>query len=267
VGQEDIAQLIEGLRHFRTRSDAIRKLVECGDKAVEALLNALDRETQEGTRWAILRCLAELKAQQAVARIAPLLDDMGLRTAAHETLVKIVGEDLGPAVRPWLEWASRSTARTSASPLKAEMHLTGLPDDRLMTLALEGCDVKWRELGSGRYLVEARLPDGGVQEVNVDLDRKDHEGEAIIIVYADCGPAAPTHYEYALRRNLQMPYGALAVRGKDDGSRFVMFNTLLRSDTSPIELRKSIMAIAVRAAIVRRDIEGASVPRSKSAEG
>ena len=259
MNEQGICKCVAALRHFRTRSEAIRTLVEAGDAAVKPLLDALDEETQEGARWAILRCLAELRAAGAVAHIAPLLQDAHYRTAAHETLVKITGEDLGPSVEPWLRWSREGGASaSSAAPARAEMHMTGLPDARLMELAVENCNAAFHQETEGRYTVEVKLAGGEMQDVDVNLALKDHEGAPIVVVFANCGPASPEHYEYALIRNLRMPYGAMAVRKGKSGAQFVMFNTLLREDMSPLELRKSILAIAERAALVQRELEADS---------
>jgi len=239
--------------------------VAAGGGAVKPLLLALDEESQEGARWSILRCLADLKAKEAVGHVAPLLEDNRFRSAAHDALVKITGEDLGPAVQPWLKWAREGGGGGAGVGAKAEMHMTGLPDARLMELAVEDCDASYRQEAEGKYAVDVKLREGGSQEVSVNLALKDHEGEQIVIAFTNCGPSSPEHYEYALRRNLRMPYGALAIRGGRGGNQFVMFNTLLREDMSPLELRKSILAVAERAAMVRRDIEaGAKEPEDEA---
>ncbi|MBS3762472.1 MAG: HEAT repeat domain-containing protein [Planctomycetes bacterium] len=253
----NVGKLISQLESFRTRSEAIQQLVGMGSDAIEPLIEALHEVKQEGPRWAIMRCLGQLKAEKAVGHIAPLLEDRQYRTAAHDALVEIVGEDLGPAPQPWLRWTREaSVGGGSRRVYEPQMHMTGLPDERLLQLALTDCDAEWYEKAAGRYevILEGEGEDGP-QTITANLTEDDHEDSAIVIVYAQCGPAREEHYEYALKRNLRMPYGALAVRGSGDEAEFVMFNTLLREDMSPLELRKSILAIASRAARVRRDLE------------
>jgi hypothetical protein len=200
--------------------------------------------------------LGELRAEEAVGHIAPLLEDRRYKSAAHEALISIVGEDLGPAPYSWLRWKQQGGATGKSRIFDPEMHMRGLPDERLMELALRRFNAQWTRRGEGVYKVEVPLGGGEeTHELTVHLNQKDHEGSQIVIVYADCGPAEEQHYEYALHRNLRMPYGALAVRKSSSGARFVMFNTLLREDMSPLELSKSAMAVAERAASVRRDLE------------
>jgi hypothetical protein len=255
MSEDEVKALVAQLRDFRSRSEAIKALVAAGKEAVAPLVEALAAETQEGARWAILRCLGELRASSAVYHVAPLLDEPSHRSAAHAALVRIVGEDLGPTPGPWIKWAGEEAA--PGESLAPEMHMTGFDDDRLVTLALKDSGASWHEKQTGRLAVDIPLGEGtGAQGVTVDLSRKDHEGSSIVIVYADCGPAASEHYEQALRRNLQMPYGALAVRDGKSGPCFVMFNTLLRDALSPLELKKSILTIAEHAARMKRDMEG-----------
>ena len=254
---EKIEDLIEQLGNFRSRSRAIRRVVERGDEAVEPLIDALHRENQEGTRWAILRCLGELGAEEAVGHIAPLLQERQYRSAAHDALIEIVGDDLGPAPQPWLRWAQdTSLGRPSSTVLDPQMHMTGLPDERLLALALKGSEATWTQEAEGRYAVKVPVEDQEEpQDLTITLAQQDHEGSPIVIAYADCGEASEKHYADALERNLRMPYGAIGLRRSGSSSRFVMFNTLLREDMSPLELQKSILAIAERAARVRRELQ------------
>ncbi len=258
MAEESMQGLIEALRDYRLRSNAIGELVAMGDAAVAPLTSALHAESQEGARRAILRCLRDLRAQEAVEHVAPLLEERQFRDAAYDALVGIVGEDLGPAAQPWLKWAGerRSGAAPAQQPYEPEMHVSGLPDERLMELALKGCGASWHKEAKGRFALEVPLEAGGpARKLAVNLTAKDHEGADIVIVYADCGPASAEHYEGALRRNLHMPYGALAVRDAAGQPRFVMFNALLREDMSPLELRKSILSVAERAARVKQELE------------
>ena len=250
-----IEQLILKLSDFRARSGAIRQLVQAGDAAVAPLINALQTAESEGARWAALECLGELRARQAVGQIAPLLEDSRYRSAAHDALVKIAGEDLGPVAQAWLRWSREGGAAGQGALLDPELHMTGLPDERLMQLALKGTGAAFRKDAEGRYTVQVPLSGSAGQELTVHLAQKDQEGSPIAIVYADCGEARKEYYESALKRNLKMPYGTLALRESRGGTRFVMFNAILREDMSAMELRKSILAIADRAVQVRRDLE------------
>jgi hypothetical protein len=257
MNADDVNALIGQLKNFRTRSKAIKALVAVGEAAVEPLIAALEAaESQEGARWAVMQCLGQLRARSSVRLLAPYLEDTAYRIVAHRALVNIAGEDLGPTPEPWCKWAGAGvTASTPADGLEPEMHVTGLDDDRLVELALKDSGASCREERGGYVVVDVPLPQGRNQETWVNLKLKDHEGSSIVIVYADCGPASPEHYEFALKRNLKMPYGALAIRDSGSGPRFVMFNTLLRDALSPLELKKSIFAVGERAAQVHEDMQ------------
>ncbi len=257
MAQNEIQENIEQLSDFRTRSAAMKRLVAAGDDAVEPLIEALGEIKHEGAVWAILQCLADLNAEKAVPEIAPLLKDSRFKSAAHDALISIVGQDFGTAPAPWLSWVEGEEATDALEEDEEDqMHETGLPDERLMELAMEPLEAQWRETGSGRYKAEMTIKDvDQQQDLTIDLEREDHEGSEIVIVYCDCGPAAETDYEAALRHNLKMPYGALAVRDAESGPRFVMFNTLLKQDMSPLELCKSAATVAERAVRVREDLE------------
>ncbi|MDP6438514.1 MAG: hypothetical protein QGH74_02670, partial [Candidatus Brocadiia bacterium] len=228
------------------------------------LIQALHSERLEGAQWAILRCLGALRARDAVTHIVPLLEDRRSRTAAHESLVRIVGQDLGPAGEPYMRWLQGAGEVAEEKPGATVLlkRMTGHNDDRLMFLALRGAGAEYESPGGGRYVLKVPVGKGRTQTAFVSLSTKDHQGSLIAVVYADCGPADPKHYEYALKRNFKMPYGAMALRDTNKGPYFVMFNSLLRESLSPLELNKSIFTIAERAARVMQDLEEGREPGS-----
>ena len=247
--QGTVQSLLGQLRDFRRRSAASRELVAMGSEAVGPLLDALEREAQEGARWAMLKCLGELRAVEAVPVIAPCLDQTHYQSVAHDALMMIVGEDLGPVPSEWLRWAEQHGRRAEAPAPPTPS--TALDDTALMEQALREVKASFRQEGEGRYAVDVSLR-GGSQRVGVVFGSHDHEGAAIVIVYADCGKGAPEHYETVLRHNLKMPYGAIALSDVGGEPHFMMFNTILREGLSPVELRKSILTVGQRADRTRR---------------
>ncbi|MFO8006880.1 MAG: YbjN domain-containing protein [Candidatus Brocadiia bacterium] len=246
MAEQSAQELIAQLRNFRTRSRAADRLVAMGQEAVGPLLEALDQEGQEGARWAILNCLGELAAEEAVPTIAQYLDDPDYQTVAHDALVKITGRDMGLVARDWL----RSVGRQA--PAAAEQGQ--LDDGRLVELALEDSGARLAEESDERYSVSLPVGPGHRRDVSVLFGLTDHEDSPIVVIYCDCGEAAPEHYETVLRRNLRMPYGAVSLRDVGGTPHFVMFNTILREGLSPAELRKSIFTVGERAQRVAEEI-------------
>jgi len=258
--REQMSELIRRLRDFRTRSAALAGIVAAGEEAVAPLAAALEEEKHEGAKWAIIHCLGELGSRSAVEPLIPHLEDVKFQTAVHEALMRITGLDLGPAPHGWRRWLESVREGETGQP--AESFLAGdlepgaepeqLPDERLVELALKTTPGTWRETEEGNYQIEVNLQGAGQQKVWLSFNLKDHEGSPIVIVYSDCGPADPAHYEDVLKRNLRMPYGAIAIREMRTAARFVMFNTLLREALSPIELKKSIFTVGERAGHILR---------------
>lgn len=251
MSDEELQGLIGQLRDFRLRHGASDRIAAAGREAVPALLDALERETLEGAKWAMLNCLGELGSPQAVPALAACLADSDFRTVAHDALVKIAGRDLGPLPKDWLRWARQFA-------VGAEQHgaaETGEMSNReLVEVAVRESAASCREEEPGRFIVSLPVSGAQTQQVAIVFGQTDHEGAPIVIIFADCGEAQPEHYERALRRNLRMPYGAIALRDVGGKPYFVMFNTILRHALSPIELRKSIFAIGERAARIHRQI-------------
>lgn len=253
---EEIAQLVAELRNFRTRSAASKKLAAGGLRAVQPLLDALQSEAQEGAKWSIIKCLGDLGAMESVQQLAPYLDEPHYGTVSHEALVKITGQDFGPVPEAWLRWLkSRQQEQAEPSAPAPEPGLQQeIPDERLVELALTDTGAECREAGPGQYKVTVSCKNGTTQDVAVVFNIKDHEGAKIVVVYSDCGPASADQYETALRRNLKMPYGAMAIRDVGGQPTFVMFNTILRQDLSPVELRKSILSVGERAEQMKKQL-------------
>lgn len=251
MAQDRVQVLIGRLRDFRARKAAADGLVAAGREAVGPLMEALRAEAVQGARWAILKCLGELRAPQAVPAIAPFLDQSDYQTVAHEALVAIAGKDLGPLPADWLRWAERRALETG-QPIEADAG--PLDDAGLVKLALaEGC-ATCREEEPGRHAVSLPLAGGVTQRVTVVFGATDREGSQIVIVYSDCGEASREHYETALRLNMRMPYGAVALRDIGGKPHFVVFNTILRQALTPIELRKTVFTVGEAANRVAREL-------------
>jgi len=254
MGETNVEALIARLRNFRTRSSAGDALAAMGTAAVQPLLDALDGEPSEGARWAMLKCLGEIGAVEAVAALVRYLEHDDYQTVAHEALMRIAGRDAGPLAADWLRWLDeRETGVDQHAPAPATGGAAGEPltDARLLELALERSRTEWREESPARYAVTIPLRAGGSGKVTVVFGGKDHEGAEIVVVYSVCGKARSEQYETVLRENLRMPYGAVALRESGGELHFVTFNTILRKDLSPVELRKSIVAVGESSERVR----------------
>jgi hypothetical protein len=240
-------ELIAQLRDFRLRSGAVARLVAMGEDAVAPLMGALDAEGNEGARWAILNCLGQLRAQKAVPVLAAHLDKDAFHTVAHDALVRIAGRDMGPLPAPWLKWAGAGGAAPTA--MREEMD-----DAELLARAVEGSGAAHEAEAAGRHVVEVPVSGGRTRKVWVVFGQSDHEGAPIVLVFANCGPARAECYEAALRLNLKMAYGAVALRDSAGAPQFVMFNTILRAALTPVELHKSIFTIGERSDHVERHL-------------
>jgi serine/threonine-protein kinase len=98
------------------------------------------------------------------------------------------------------------------------------------------------------------LDEGRAQKVAVYFGREDAEGEELVVIYSECGPADPKYYEVVLRKNLSIPSGAFAVRDLDGSPHFVLVDTMLASSATPSALAKKIEHIADRADAVEQSL-------------
>jgi hypothetical protein len=263
MSERGVQALIAELRDFRTRSTAAKSLAGLGQQALQPLLAALEEESQEGAKWAMINCLGQIGARQAVPALVRYLEESDYEQVAQDALTRIAGRDLGAAPADWLRWLEQEApAPSEPAPAPAPVQqppavqepASELPDRQLLEQALEKTGATWREEAANRYLVDVPLPGGRRQQVTVVFGSKDQEGSDIVLAYSLCGKARPERYEAGLRYNLRMPYGALALRDIGGKPYFVMLNTILRKALTAIELRKTVVAIGERSDRARREL-------------
>lgn len=124
--------------------------------------------------------------------------------------------------------------------------------------ALRGLNARYREIGEG-YEVTLTFAQGRSQRVRVILGRKDSEGHEIVTVYSKCAPSDAASFEWALKFNSRLPYGALALEEVDGEEALVILNTHLREALDPPELRKSILSLGEWADRLEEEFTGADV--------
>lgn len=234
----ELAALVEGLHDPQTRREARRKLVQAG--AAVPLLGCLD-STNESVVWSAVESLGEMRAPEAVDPLIALLARGVLVVDVAEALTRITGQDFGADVSKWRDWLAKA-GPSAAAGLNVE-------DCIRRTAAYLGAEPS----GSGSSFRFRLSVDGGrSQKVSVYFGQKDTEGDEIVVVYSECGPAKSKYYEAVLRKNLSIPDGAFAIRDVDGEPHFVMVDTMAAATVTPSGLAKKIEGIASRADSVEK---------------
>ena len=102
--------------------------------------------------------------------------------------------------------------------------------------------------GSGdRFRFRLSLAGGRTQKVNVYFGREDPEGDELVVIYSECGPAQPKLYETALRKNMSSPAVAFAIRDIEGVPHFVLVVTIIAAIVTPAALAKKTEHIGARA--------------------
>jgi len=245
------AKLVRMLHSFQTRSRAMDELIWMGEAAVDTLVEVLGNRSG-AVRWAAIKCLSDIGDERAVEPLIGLLDSPSDRSNACDALARLTGQKQGQNADAWQRWWQKESGQ---APEEGAAPAEEPSDEDLVQAAVTGleADVAWGKKGASLTIA---LPKDRRQKVQILASQKDPQGSALVIVYSECAPAAAAQYEWALRRNLHMPYGALAIRESSRGPMFVMFNTLLRQGLSPTALRKSILAVARGADAVEKGLTG-----------
>lgn len=222
----------------KTRRAARYRLVAAG--AVQPLLECLD-STNESVAWAAVESLGEMRAGEAVAPLVEMLARGRLVLDVCEALTRITGQDFGADIAEWRRWMAKGIGDTTP----------GLDVAECIRRTAEYLGT--RPMGSGdSYRFKLDLEDGRTQKVAVYFGRRDDQGESLVVIYSECGPANPKYYEAVLRKNLSIPAGALAIRDIGKQPCFVMVGTMLAALVTPSLLAKRIENIARRADSIER---------------
>ena len=238
----DTSTLVEQLFEPRTRRAARRQLVRAG--AVAPLLECLD-STNESVVWAAVESLGELRAPEAIEPLLDLLARGVLVASVSEALARITRQDFGSEVLRWRKWIAANPGN-----LAPELDIADCIQATARFLGVEAT-------GLGKTpQFKLSLSNGREQRVGVFFGRKDDQGEPIVIVYSECGPANPKYYEAVLRKNLKIPAGAFAIRDIDGQPNFVLVDTMLAAVVTPIHLAQRIENIAARADALEKTLTG-----------
>ena len=237
---ERAEQLITQLGSFQSRSRAKRELIRLGPEAVEPLVAALLRTGNRSTLWSIVTALEAIGDTRAVAPLVSVLEQgTGEESAVVQALETLTGKSCGNDAAQWRR-AIGSDAGDAGAPTAGEPASI----EELVREALEGADIPIKARGE-RISCRVELPHGRHQEVQV-VAAKDPDGEPLIGFYTECGPADPARYEWALRKNVSIPFGRYAIRKTESKSVFVMVSVLPRHQVNPADVLKTIRTLAAR---------------------
>jgi hypothetical protein len=234
---DNLTELVQKLHEPRSRRAARQKLVAAG--ATDTLLECLD-STNESVVWAAIRSLGELRATEAVGPLVELLERGTLVLDICEALSTITGQDFGADAARWRKWIGNKTAA---------------PVDHQECIRHTGELLGAEPSGSGEsYRFTLSLPSGRTQKVAVYFGRKDSDGDKLAMIYSECGPAKPKLYEAVLRKNLNIPAGAFAIRDVGGEPNFVIVDTVVAASITASTLAKKIENIAARADLVEKGL-------------
>lgn len=94
------------------------------------------------------------------------------------------------------------------------------------------------------FILKVPLPGNRSQKVYVSIGRRDADGENLFQIYTVCTEATGELYEFALRMNMELDYGALALQEMYGRDFLVIVDTQLVRTAQPVEVEKSILTLA-----------------------
>ena len=231
-----VQELIEQLKGYRTRFSAKNELITKGQEAVGPLIEALDSPLP-AVRWSAASLLGTARAKDAVPRLIEALKDPDVADTAADSLEQITGLQLGHSYDRWKRWhQTGETADTKAA------ESTSPPEDRLIYEATVGTSITAEQTERGwtlRVVFEKRH-----QDVMLNFRAKDPTGKPLVAVYTRCGKADPKLYERALRQNVRLPSGSIAIADIEGGAEFIVVDVHEREAVTPELLRAVVKRVA-----------------------
>ena len=228
--------LRRGLRNFETRARMIEAAIDEGEGCIETVLPLL-HDRSEAVRWSAIRILTEVGNERAIGPLVGVLERGKNTVDTHNALCTISGEDFGNDVKAWRQWLL-------ADPdLRASATDGVLSNAALVTAAIEGLPVTASGEGDA-YALTVTLPEGRTQQVWVDFSKRDNDDHPMVQLCTPCGDAEAPRYEWALKLNMAIPYGAIALAELDGKQCFAMIDNHLRATCDPEDLATSLMCLA-----------------------
>ena len=221
---------------------AAQALGESGDVRAVLPLTGLLTDSDTEVRRDAASALGQIGDPSATSALTAALDDSSysVKNEAKRALTKV------KAHKP----------KVKGAPYKPGKTLVDVQG--LMREALAGTDIKRAKKGL-RYSLTVPLPGGRSQKVAVTFDGKDIDGSSLITIHSLCGPADPEMYRHALKMNAKLPYGAISVAKAMGKEHFVLMNTQLARTAQPLEVRKSVLAVAQKADEIEQQLTGEDV--------
>ena len=93
------------------------------------------------------------------------------------------------------------------------------------------------------YVVHVELKKERHQDVFI-MPHKLRDGAEIIRVFTKCGAPTEQSLEWALRANMKLSQGALAISKTEGEKEFVIINCFLATETSPLDIKDAVKRIA-----------------------
>jgi len=232
----DVEELRRGLRDHRTRSATIDRALDYRAEHIEPTIELLS-DRNEPVRWSAIRILSEIGDERAIEPLIGLVERGRNATDAANALRAITGQDFGDDAAEWRRW------RSGGSDTPIEQKTAILSDDDLLAEAARDLPIVV-DGGEQRYTATVSLAGGRSQRVWIDFSRKDPEGRPIVQLATPCGVSDPARYEWALKLNMSIPYGAVALALLGKSLCFAMVDTHLRATVDPQDIATSVMTLA-----------------------
>ncbi len=94
-----------------------------------------------------------------------------------------------------------------------------------------------------RFRVDVLLKGGRLQRVFIEGQRR-RDGVDIVRVYTYCGKATPESLTWALRANMKLTHGSLALADRDGEEYLVLVDTHEKAEADPARVKESVKAVA-----------------------
>lgn len=105
------------------------------------------------------------------------------------------------------------------------------------------------------YQVEVTLKDGRRQHVYIVPHREENR-PPMVRIHTYCGQAAPGAFRWALKSNMRLVHGAVALTEEEGEERFVLVNSLLADKANPSEVKAAVKELSIYGDWIEKKLSG-----------
>lgn len=130
-------------------------------------------------------------------------------------------------------------------------------EKELINKSISGKKITLMETDNKKKIkLKVNLPDNRTQKVLVKFDKRDKDYNQLIVIWSIGGVIDSNYYEWALKQNSEIGYGAIGISQVGGKDYFVVVDTQLARTADPEEIGRAIVEVATKGDWLEKQLTG-----------